>query len=80
MQPGRIARDAFGLRITQWKIYWKLDSTEIVNEGKGDQRGWFRVMCHTADFYNHQANCSNAFLHSPRLNGRLVILLLDREL
>ena len=38
---------------------WKQDSTKIMIESKVDPRGWFRVMCHTADLHNHRANSSN---------------------
>jgi len=38
---------------------WKQDSPKIMIESKVDPRGWFRVMCHTADLHNHRANCSN---------------------
>lgn len=38
---------------------WKRDSTKIMIESKVDPRGWFRVMCHTADLHNHRANSSN---------------------
>ena len=38
---------------------WKRDSTKIMIESEVDPRGWFRVMCHTADLHNHRANSSN---------------------
>ena len=38
---------------------WEQDSTKIMIESKVGPRGWYRVMCHTADLHNHRANCSN---------------------
>ena len=38
------------------QILWKEDSTKIMIKAKVNPRGWFRVMCHTADLHNHRAN------------------------
>ncbi len=41
------------------QVLWNQECTKIMIEAKVDLRGWFQVMCHTADLHNHRANCNN---------------------
>ena len=50
IEPNRFQRD---------QALWNQESTKIMIEAKVDPRGWFRVMCDTADLHNHRANCNN---------------------
>ena len=40
-------------------VKWKYVITKMIIDSNIDLKGWFKVMCHTIDIYNHKSHFIN---------------------